>query len=118
MLVKMVAQGGVQAINGKFTRPSSGTVSVYCGFRPKRIAMWYNGSSGTPSVSLQGSTRIIYDESFISNKCCLDYVNGNGQSTVNMSDLTNLFTITDDGFEVNASTTSIYNGEYNFFATS
>lgn len=55
--------GGVKVAKGTYTLPSGTGVSeeIYCGFKPKKIFLYSNGSSGNATTAASGASRIAYD---------------------------------------------------------
>ena len=63
MMLKMDAQKGAGGLIAKGTFTSDNTAKeIACGFKPKYVAVVFQGSSGSVSSQVNGACRCIYDE--------------------------------------------------------
>lgn len=89
------------------------------GFKPKYIAVLFQGANGTPTSAVTGALRCIYDER-VSTSYCHRGMYGSSQ-TVNSvaltSNVSRISEVNDDGFKFyNGGAGSNFKGTYYYFA--
>ena len=92
------------------------------GFKPKQIAIVFQGSNGSGTSASNGCIRMIYDERIANNTCHRGLKNASSEGIVSTTTLTNsgairISEVNDNGFKYcNDSSTSIWRGTYYYFA--
>ncbi len=120
--VKLV-KGPVNVKIGTFNVTADNqVVDVNVGFKPKQIAIVFQGSGGSETTASNGCIRMIYDERIANNTCHRGLKNASSEGIVGTTYLTTsgsirISEVNDNGFKYcNDSSTSIWRGTYYYFA--
>ena len=104
---------------GTFTRNTSSASTVTLGFKPKYLAIFFQGSSGSASSTANGAGRYIYSAEYSSTYFYYAYKDSSGNAILTQADATsggNTLTITGDGFTMTKASNAIYAGTWEYFA--
>ena len=97
-------------------------VTVNVGFKPKQIAIVFQGNSGSSTAAANGCVRVIYDERIADNVCHRGIINPSGTAAVgsaflDTANVVRISEVNDNGFKYkNDSTGTGWRGTYYYFA--
>lgn len=115
-LYRCGSSGGTQFKCGTVTFTSaSSSITVTTGFRPKYIAVFTHGKSGSASSTANGSGMLIYDADYSTSYYTNLYKNGNGTLTLNAPSVDGL-SITDTSFNISIGSISAQVTTWYYFA--
>ena len=116
-------KGTAQTKIGSYTTSGSSeqTFTIDCGFRPKYIAVVFQGSSGSGTAAGNGCTRLIYNADLSTTTQHTGYKNSAGSSNattiaIETGSYQRITSVSNTGFTVETAGAAVYNGTYYYFA--